>query len=57
MSRTMRDVLHGGDINHRRNVRLWRTGTNPSSHTMRDLRNGGGINHQRNVRLWRTGDI
>ncbi|MEC7642793.1 hypothetical protein [Idiomarina sp.] len=26
MSRTMRDVRHGGDINHRRNVRLWRTG-------------------------------
>ncbi|WP_290439325.1 hypothetical protein [Idiomarina sp. MD25a] len=26
MSRTMRDLRGGGGIDHRRNVRLWRTG-------------------------------
>jgi len=30
-------ATYRGGINHRRSVRLWRTGTNPSSRTMRDL--------------------
>ncbi|WP_348661023.1 hypothetical protein [uncultured Idiomarina sp.] len=38
MSRTMRDVRDGGGINHRRNVRILRTGRYLMSRTMRDLR-------------------
>ncbi|WP_370215783.1 hypothetical protein [Idiomarina sp.] len=55
MSRQRRDVRDGGGINHRRNVRLWRTGRYLMSRTMRDVRDGGGINHRRNVRILRTG--
>ena len=51
----MRDVRHGGGINHRRGVRLWRTGQTQCRAKGATYQNGGDINHRRNVRLWRTG--